>query len=392
MSLAAKANILISGDICPTASDQVLFENAQIDGLVDEGIRDVFASVDYRICNLETVLTERGTKLRKHGPCLSASLASINALIALGIDFACLSNNHIMDYGCEGAKDTIAVLEENNIAYSGIGKNEEIASNAFFFQINGIKIGILCCCEHEFSTAGRETFGAYAFDPLYTPDLICELKKNCDFLLVLYHGGKELYRYPSPQLRRVCMKCVDKGADLIICQHSHCIGSEQVYRGKKIIYGQGNFLFNRKSDEFWDTGLLVLVTISQNGHVDYKNIPIVNKNGKKILATGSQKDQIEAEYTYRSSFTNSADAIENIYDEFSTKSINLYLKSCLGRSLSAFSWRILSKLSRSINRKWFFGLNDILRLENHLECEAHRELFISGLHAIRSQNMEDCDE
>ena len=43
-----------------------------------------------------------------------------------------------------------------------------------------------------------------------------ELKKQCDYVIVLYHGGKEHYRYPSPYLQKVCRKIVDKGADIVV--------------------------------------------------------------------------------------------------------------------------------------------------------------------------------
>ena len=72
-----------------------------------------------------------------------------------------------------------------------------------------------------------------------------EQKDNkCDYTIVLYHGGKEYYRYPSPNLQRVCRYMIEKGTDLVICQHSHCIGCEENYLSGKIVYGQGNFIFD----------------------------------------------------------------------------------------------------------------------------------------------------
>ena len=50
---------------------------------------------------------------------------------------------------------------------------------------------------------GIKSLGANPFDPLETPDHIAELKSRCDYVIVLYHGGKEYYRCPSPNLRKV---------------------------------------------------------------------------------------------------------------------------------------------------------------------------------------------
>lgn len=63
---------------------------------------------------------------------------------------------------------------------------------------------------------------------------------------MLYHGGKEYYRYSSPNLQKTCRKMTEKGADLVLCQHSHCIGSYEEYNDSTILYGQGNFIFNMK--------------------------------------------------------------------------------------------------------------------------------------------------
>ena len=37
----------------------------------------------------------------------------------------------------------------------------------------------------------------------------------------------------------------ENGADVVICQHSHCIGCYEEYQGCYILYGQGNFHFAR---------------------------------------------------------------------------------------------------------------------------------------------------
>ena len=69
---------------------------------------------------------------------------------------------------------------------------------------------------------------------------IKDIKKNCNYLIVVYHGGKEFYRYPSPYLKELCEFFTKIGADIVICQHSHCIGAQEKLDDKTIIYGQGN--------------------------------------------------------------------------------------------------------------------------------------------------------
>ena len=378
-----ETRILIAGDICPTKCDEDFFANGDIFKLIDDEIYDIFKSSDYRICNLETVLSNRKDPIEKCGPALSASPDAINALKKLGIDFAGLSNNHIMDYGENGAVDTIKHLAKNGIAYSGIGSNIEEASKPYYVSINGMKLGILCCCEHEFSVARYNSFGAYAFDPLYTLDIIRQMRSQCDFVLVLYHGGKELYRYPSPRLRQICMRCIDCGADIVVCQHSHCIGAEQNYLGKKILYGQGNFLFNRKSDEFWDTGLIIIIRITEDIGIDILYHPIVNQNGKKCLADGSTLETIQDGFNHRSRVTDSEEQIERIYRDYALSKVNDYYRACLGGSLSSIIGKIQQKIFHKTNWGRSFKFEDTLKIENFIDCEAHHELFVAGLQEDR---------
>ena len=107
---------------------------------------------------------------------------------------------------------------------------------------------------------------------------------------MLYRGGKEHYRYPSPYLQKICKKMVKKGADLVICQHSQCIGCYEDYEGSTIIYGQGNFLFDKYDREFLKTSLLIQVSINDGLHVEY--IPIAKKGNGVRLSTGQVTEDI----------------------------------------------------------------------------------------------------
>lgn len=96
---------------------------------------------------------------------------------------------------------------------------------------NGVKAGVYACAEHELSIIFEKTPTTSPFIPLCRLDHIADLKQKFDYVIVLYHGGKEHYRYPSPNLQKACRKMVDKGADLVVCQHNHCIGCKEKHKG-----------------------------------------------------------------------------------------------------------------------------------------------------------------
>lgn len=114
-------------------------------------------------------------------------------------------------------------------------------------------------------------------------------------MIVLYHGGKEHYRYPSPYLQKVCRKLVDKGAGIVICQHSHCVGAMENWNGGTIIYGQGNFLFDHSKSEFWKTSLLIGLDLEKNIYgkvvVNLAYYPLCKRNAFTRLAHDSEKEK-----------------------------------------------------------------------------------------------------
>ena len=109
---------------------------------------------------------------------------------------------------------------------------------------------------------------------------ITEAKKKADRVIVCYHGGKEYCRYPSPRLRDVCRNMARCGADVILCQHSHCIGCYEEFEGSHILYGQGNFHFvflynpNKPRIKEADTSLAVFYDTKAN-KIDFLPLHVV---------------------------------------------------------------------------------------------------------------------
>lgn len=370
--------IIIGADIVPTVSNQALFENSQMEQIVDKGLLELLGKADYRIFNLEVPLTDKADPIKKAGPNLIASTRSILGLKQLGIDFLTLANNHILDQGEQGLWSTTEQLCKAGIAYAGIGRTLSEAAEPYILEIDSQKIGIYCCAEHEFSIVGDNHGGANPFNPLESLDHIVALKAKCDYVICLYHGGKEHYRYPSPNLQKTCRKIVEKGADLVICQHTHCIGCEEKWLDGTILYGQGNFIFDHSESDFWQTS--VLVSVNTTGKtIEY--IPI-QKNGSGVkLAVDQTATNILAEMQQRSDDILQKGFIENQYAAFATQMRELYLKS--GDFIAtSFAFRVMNKICGHKLLPWY--INQKLKknrqfLINFIECEAHRELYIKGL-------------
>lgn len=369
--------IIIGADLVPTNSNFEYFEKGDIDLLLGEELIDILTSADYRVFNLETPLTDILSPIDKNGPNLSAPVNTVKGMKEMGINLFTLSNNHIMDQGIQGFFSTVNALEKHQIDYVGAGKNLVEAEKPYIFEKDGIKVGFYCCAEHEFSIASESTPGANPFDCFESFDHVESLKAQCDFVVVLYHGGKEHYRYPAPYVQRICRKFVDKGASLVITQHSHCIGCEEQYKNATIVYGQGNFIFDNSEREEWQTGLLIDVTI-QPDSFSANYIPI-EKQLNTVRIASSNKEKIISEFAERSEEIKDKNFLSDEYKSLAQVECLNYLNALLGKLGTSIFFRVLRKLTNRKCTQWFFKKKNTLRIRNIIECETHRDLFLHGL-------------
>ena len=369
-------SIIIGADLVPTESNYNLFIENKIESIIGPELRDVLNKSDYNIFNLEAPLTDNlDSKIYKNGPSIRIKECCVSAIKEMNVSMLSLANNHIMDYGENGLLNTLKQLNKFKISYVGVGNSVYEAKKPFYFDVGKRKYGVYSCAEHEFSIATNTKPGANPYDALETYDDIEEAKSKCNYLIVLYHGGKEFYQYPSPLLQRQCRKMVDKGANLVICQHSHCIGCQEIWKDATIVYGQGNFLFDDGTDSLlWNEGMLV--RISDDLEIDY--IPIEHINNT-VRMSGENREKILLDFFKRSEKIQDINFIENQYRNFASLNIEEYLLQLKGTD-NIFI-RCLNKIFK-FNKKTLFSRYRIynrLYIQNIMECEAHRELLIEGL-------------
>ena len=294
--------LIIGGDVSIRDSSS-LFESCQGKELFND-IIDVFESADRVLVNLECAVTDKETPIKKIGPNLKAPMGTAKTLKSVGVTDCILSNNHIFDFGKPGAIDTINELEKQGINYTGFGENEIDSRKNMIIKYGNKKIAIIAVCEHEYTYALKDRMGARPYDPYDTNDDIFEAKKENDYVIVIYHGGKEDCRYPSPRLLKACRSMVKHGADVVLCQHSHAIGCYEEYMGSHILYGQGNFHFvwkkaesRQDGGEMWNTGLLVELDFCDGVEIEF--LPCLVDGLGIRLAKGEEKEKLLREFNER---------------------------------------------------------------------------------------------
>ena len=380
--------IIIASDLAPTEINSKMFQNDDIINKMDKNLKKEWFNADFRILNLETVLgkVQDLKPIKKSGPNVIADSKCIYGIKKLEPNLVLLANNHILDFGKKGLESTIKELEKNSIDYTGIIESTKEEYRGYIFEKNNIKIGIYNVCENEFSVANSKTKGA---NPLIESKNYLEiqnLKKEVDYLIVVFHGGKEFYRYPTPNLQRICRAFIDFGAEAVIVQHSHCIGAEEKYKNKTILYGQGNFIFYNDEyvpdSSFLETSLLVKIYVS-NTKFQISYIQLERKNG---LVNISDDENIMKDFGKRSNDLKKEGFLEKKYQKFANEMINDYLKILDRRK---FTNRLINKFLIHKYYEKLYKEGDILSILNIIECEAHRELLIKGLKSKIGDNEEN---
>lgn len=367
-------DLIIGGDLAPTKSNYSVFEKGELESIIDEELLNCIKSADFRIFNLEVPLTDELKPILKDGPNLFAPVSAIKGIKQLNPDVLAIANNHILDQDEQGLLRTITQLDKIGIKHLGADANLEKAASPLILEKDGIKVGIYACAEYEFSIAGNKSAGANPFDPLESPDHISELRKQSDFVIVLHHGGKEHYRYPSPGLRKVCRKMVDRGADLVVCQHSHCIGAFEKFKNGTIVYGQGNFLFDRNDNEFWKTGLLLKVSIEDNMSVNF--VPFMKRGNGVQMADKKVAKEVMDLFMHRSEQILKPGFVESEFERFCDENGQYYMAVFAGMGKIT---RNVDKLLNGIFTKLLYSGRKACNVQNHIECESQRETVIGYL-------------
>jgi poly-gamma-glutamate synthesis protein (capsule biosynthesis protein) len=347
-------SILIGGDVCPIGTNMHSFQKGDAVSIFNDLLSE-FENAELTIINLECPLLEEVSPIIKCGPILGVDSSCINGLNNTKIDVINLANNHILDHGPKGLENTIRICTEAGISTVGVGRNLDHAR-----QID------------EFSIATDTSWGANPFDPIDFVRRVCSQRDNIDYLIVLLHGGNEHYPFPSPRLKNVCHFLVENGANAVIVQHTHCPGCYEEYNSGHIVYGQGNLIFdwpNQGKD--FHQGFLVRLSIEENRASTMSIIPYVQSFGH----VGVKRLDEESEEFFRRKLTDRSEAIKDDsfvleqWLEYCNKQKYVYANRIFGYN------RLLSKLNR---RGLLFGLfgnrRHLLRLQNLISCESHREV------------------
>ncbi len=209
------------------------------DSFLDTRVLDYLNSHDAVVGNLESVISPR-FKVPSFFPDYLTYNSHPNLVRAFRrangqstFSALSLSNNHALDRGEHGARDTQELLGELRIPHSGVRFDPDERPYAVF-ESNGIRFGFYA------ATWGLNTFvppdpnvhlnslPVGVFKPSSSVDLpevhrvLADMAADgCDFRIVALHWGYEFEYYPCPGVMRVGHEVVRAGADVVLGTHPH---------------------------------------------------------------------------------------------------------------------------------------------------------------------------
>jgi len=254
--------LLITGDL--------VLDEPQADTFFDHA-RAALADTDLLIGHVEVPHTTRGVESVGDIPAPASAPENLQALGRARFHVATLAGNHIHDRGGEGIEDTRANLLAQGIAVTGAGANLAEARAPAIVERGGRRFGVLsynCVGPKEgYATATRPGCAhirilshyelenanpggppkAYTFpEPDHLEAMqadVAALKAEVDVVVVVFHKGlvhtpQRLAMYERP----VARAAIEAGADVVAGSHGHVLQGVEVYKGKPIFHGLGNFV------------------------------------------------------------------------------------------------------------------------------------------------------
>jgi poly-gamma-glutamate capsule biosynthesis protein CapA/YwtB (metallophosphatase superfamily) len=259
-------------------------------------IAPVLRRADVAVVNLETAVTDRGVPAPK-AYVFRAPTTAFDALKAGGVDVASVANNHGMDFGKTGLRDTLKASKTSGVPVIGAGWNDTQAYAPYRVTVDGQRVAIIGATQvlddhliSEWSAAPRKMGLASAKDEPRLVRAVRDARKTSDTLVVFLHWGLELSSCPTSFQTSLADKLVAAGADVVVGSHAHVLLGAGTKRKALVAYGLGNFVFYASRESTVQSGVLE-VTVTGRRIDDYRWVPARISSGIPYPLSGSSRAQ-----------------------------------------------------------------------------------------------------
>jgi len=180
---------------------------------------------------------------------------NIDCITAAKVDVCSLANNHILDWGYVGLKETLETLRKAKIRSVGAGMNVNEAESPAMIEIEGKGRVVIFAFGSPTSGvplnwaasqkgSGINLLRNFSDDTIQRiRKKVQEIKQERGIVVASIHwGGNWGYHVPQEEIDFGHQLIEEAGVDIIHGHSSHHIKGIEVYRDRLILHGCGDFL------------------------------------------------------------------------------------------------------------------------------------------------------
>lgn len=276
--------ILFGGDMMFDRSIRVAAQRESYDFLLSE-LQPLFFEYDVVVANLEGPVTSFasesvGSAVGSPKNFIFTFAPEVAPLLKRhNMSIVNLGNNHILNFGQEGLRQTKEYLDAADVQYFGNAGEAEDVSRVLVTDVQGMTIGFV-------------NYNQFIDEPLPRALRdIAAVREQVDLVIVYTHWGLEYQPEANQVIRDVATQLQAAGADLIIGSHPHVTQQFEVLvdetgRETPVYYSLGNFVFDQYFEPAVQQGLLVGVEINPvTLEMEFAEYPIsLLRSGQTVLS------------------------------------------------------------------------------------------------------------
>jgi len=269
-----------------------------------DGMRSEFARVDLVFLNLEEPVTRstqatsfksaadvaagRDYILRARNPAIPRYLQDA------GVGLVGLANNHMMDYGVAGLRDTLRGFREIGLPVVGAGFKLD-AERAYIFEMSGRRVALLA-----FSDVVPRSYGATEShlgiaSSKTDSDLVNAIRRarrDSDHVVLMIHWGGQGNHLITPRQRHLGRVAAEAGCDVVVGMHPHVLQAAEFFGSVPVLYSIGNFAFAARRPAARESVFVRLVFGAQKLEAT-ELVPVeISARGEPQVAAGVRGEEI----------------------------------------------------------------------------------------------------
>jgi len=248
-SIVLAVSIVFTGDILLDRGVREVVEHHGMNTLFSPDVDGVLRQSQIVVGNLECPATKIKAPVFKRFV-FRAEPEWLQTLQRHGFTHLNLANNHSIDQGREGLMDTYRNIRKAGMTPVGAGRTMEEATQPVLLTRQPRNVWLVASLR-----LALENFSYLSDQPCVSQEPMESLLQRVHQLrqrdpqaviVVSLHWGGEHTLKPVPRQRLEAHRLIDAGADVLVCHHTHTLQTIEDYRGHKIFYSIGNFIFDQQ--------------------------------------------------------------------------------------------------------------------------------------------------